>query len=112
MWNQPYFNMPPQSNGGYILVPVGGPTSPTNLTDKPKSLKRALKQAIRDRETIDETIKLLQEKSKGKHGKKPSEGSPFNYVYASMLMMLSAPFLGLAELYGLKMMLSYITATP
>lgn len=110
MWNQPLFNQPPNPYGGYILVPVGGPTSPTtpttpSTTMKPKSLKKALAQAARDRDALDVYIKTLEDKKKG--DKKPDdkkEEKKLNLLHMSMLLMMTAPFLGLFELYCLKIL--------
>lgn len=116
MWNQPYFSQPPNPLGGYILVPVGSSTNPTtpsvpNVPVKSKSISKALKQALRDREAIDGYIKTLEDKKKG--DKKPDdkkEEKKLSLIHMTMLLMFSAPFLGLFELYCLKIMASSILA--
>lgn len=112
MWNQPYFNTPPNPMGGYILVPVGGPNSPTtpsvpSVPVKSKSISKALKQALRDREAIDGYIKTLEDKKKA--DKKPDEKKDekkLSAIHLSMLMMLSAPILGLCEFKLLQILAS------
>lgn len=118
MWTQPYFNQPPMGNnpfgGGYIYVPVQGPTQQTAGMPVPplprikkKTLRKQIKEAEDTIEAVKSHVEWLKKNNDGKKDDKKDDkpkDDKLNLFRQSVLLLLTVPFLTLCEIYAYKQM--------